>query len=46
MVACGCLREANDTDDYTSVTCPINEEFAHIRDHEDVATKGDSVTNK
>ena len=29
----------NDTDDYTMVTCPINEEFAHIRDHEDEASK-------
>ncbi len=29
----------NDTDDYTMVTCPINEEFAHIRDHEDAATR-------
>lgn len=29
----------NDTDDYTMVTCPINEEFAYIRDHEDVATR-------
>ncbi len=29
----------NDVDDYTMVTCPINEEFAYIRDHEDVATK-------
>ena len=28
----------NDTDDYTMVTCPINEEFAFIRDHEDGAT--------
>jgi len=28
----------NDTDDYTMVTCPINEEFAYIRDHEDMAT--------
>jgi predicted HTH transcriptional regulator len=29
----------NDTDDYTMVTCPINEEFAYIRDHEDEATR-------
>ena len=29
----------NDTDDYTMVTCPINEEFAFIRDHEDEATR-------
>ncbi len=29
----------NDTDDYTMVTCPINEEYAYIRDHEDVATR-------
>lgn len=29
----------NDIDDYTMVTCPINEEFAHIRDHEDEASK-------
>lgn len=31
--------ELNETDDYTMVTCPINEEFAHIRDHEDAATR-------
>lgn len=29
----------NDADDYTMVTCPINEEFSHIRDNEDEATK-------
>ena len=29
----------NDTDDYTMVTCLINEEFAFIRDHEDRATR-------
>ncbi len=34
----------NDTDDYTMVTCPINEEYAYIRDHEDVATKGNNRT--
>ena len=29
----------NDSDDYTMATCPINEEFAFIRDHEDAATR-------
>ena len=29
----------NDSDDYTMVTCPINEEFAYIRDHGDAATR-------
>ncbi len=33
------FEPTNDTDDYTMVTCPINEEFAHIRDHEDETTK-------
>ena len=34
----------NDTDDYTMVTCPINEEYAYIRDHEDVATRKTGTT--
>ena len=29
----------NDTDDHTMVACPINEEFAHIRDFGDEATR-------
>lgn len=33
------FEPTNDVDDYTMVTCPINEEFAYIRDHEDVATR-------
>ena len=33
------FEPTNDVDDYTMVTCPINEEFAYIRDHEDVAMR-------
>lgn len=43
------FEPTNDVDDYTMVTCPINEEFAYIRDHEDVATRNPSektVTNE
>lgn len=36
------FEPTNDVDDYTMVTCPINEEFAYIRDHEDVTTRNPS----